>query len=129
MGRNVAYGFANTNRSDIEPSATLAYKELEIFNAEEIVVDVHWHSENREKLEELISNMGQGDLIYMYSLDTLLRGKNKGVEYYKRIIEKNIDLLIFDHSGDLLKTSPVSTLYMAVKKYPGAAFLKKRNQT
>ena len=109
MGKYIAYGFSNTNRSDTIPEHTFAYKQLEIFHADKIVVDVHWHSEKREQLEELINTMGQGDVIYMYSIDTLLRGKNKGVEYYKQIIEKNIDLFVLDDEGDLPKASPIST--------------------
>ena len=47
MNEFIAYGFANTNRSDTEPENTLAYKQLDVFNADKIVVDVHWHSEKR----------------------------------------------------------------------------------
>lgn len=109
MGEYVAYGFANTNRSDSIIEHTLAYKQLGIFNADRIVIDVHWHSEKREELEKLIATLGYGDVIYMYSIDTLLKGKNRGVEYYKQIIEKNIQLIILNHNGDLPKWSIVST--------------------
>ncbi len=111
MSRFVAYGFANTNRSDTEPQHTLAYKQLDIFNADEIVVDVHWHSEKREELEKLIADMGNEDVIYMYSVDTLLKGKNKGIDYYKQILDKSINLFVLDHSGDLPKVSPISTFF------------------
>ena len=111
MNEFIAYGFANTNRSDTEPENTLAYKQLDVFNADKIVVDVHWHSEKREELEKLISTMDSEDVIYMYSVDTLLKGKNKGVEYYKQILDKNINLFVLDHSGDLPKVSPISTFF------------------
>lgn len=110
MSKYIAYGFANTNRSDIDPTHTLAYKQLEVFGADR-VVDVHWHSDKREQLEKLIEIMQQGDILYMYSIDTLLKGKNKGLEYYKQIINKGISLFILDNSGDLPKISPVSTFY------------------
>ena len=111
MEKYVAYGFANTNRSDTEPDHTLAYKQLDVFNADRIVVDVHWHSDKREQLENLIAELDSEDVIYMYSVDTLLKGKNKGVEYYKQILDKNINLFVLDHSGDLPKVSPISTFY------------------
>ena len=111
MSRYVAYGFANTNRSDTVAENTLAYKQLDIFHPDEIVIDVHWHSDRREELEKLIANMSSDDVIYMYSVDTLLKGKNKGVEYYKQIIDKNINLFVLDHSGDLPKVSPISTFF------------------
>ena len=38
MNEFIAYGFANTNRSDTEPENTLAYKQLDVFNADKIVV-------------------------------------------------------------------------------------------
>ena len=34
MNEFIAYGFANTNRSDTEPENTLAYKQLDVFNAD-----------------------------------------------------------------------------------------------
>lgn len=111
MSEFIAYGFANTNRSDTEAENTLAYKQLDVFNADRIVVDVHWHSEKREELEKLISTMDSEDVIYMYSVDTLLKGKNKGVEYYRQILDKNINLFVLDHSGDLPKVSPISTFF------------------
>ncbi len=111
MGRSIGYGFANTNRSDTIVENTLAYKQLEIFNPEEIYVDVHWHSAEREELEKLIAELGEGDVIYMYSIDTLLKGKNKGIWYYKQILHKNIHLFVLDHSGDLPKVSPISTFF------------------
>lgn len=111
MSKYIAYGFANTNRSDTIAEHTLAYKQLEIFHADRIIVDIHWHSERREKLEELIATMEQGDVLYMYSVDTLLKGKNKGVEYYKQILEKNISLLVLDLNGDLPRISSISTFF------------------
>lgn len=111
MGKCIGYGFTNTNRSDTKVENTLAYKQLEIFNPEEIYVDVHWHSEEREELEKLIAELGKGDVIYMYSVDTLLKGKNKGIWYYKQLLNKNIHLFVLDHSGDLPKVSPISTFF------------------
>lgn len=111
MGEYVAYGFANTNRNDTIIEHSLAYKQLEIFHPDRIVVDVHWHSEEREELNELIAELGEDDTIYMYSIDTLLKGKNKGIWYYKQILDKNINLFVLEHSGDLPKVSPISTYY------------------
>ena len=88
MGEYVAYGFANTNRSDSIIENTLAYKQLRIFNADRIVVDVHWHSEKREELEKLIATMGYGDVIYMYSIDTLLKGRNRGWNTINRLLKR-----------------------------------------
>lgn len=109
MADYVAYGFDNTNRRDIDIKNTLAYKQLKVFSANRIVVDVHWHSAERKELQKLIDELDEDSVIYMYSVDTLLKGKNKGVEYYKQILDKGIGLLVFDHSGDLPKVSPIST--------------------
>lgn len=111
MGKCIGYGFANTNRSDTKVENTLAYKQLEIFNPEEIYVDVHWHSEEREELDKLIAKLGKGDVIYMYSVDALLKGRNKGIWYYKQLLDKDIHLFVLDHSGDLPKVSPISTFF------------------
>ena len=47
----------------------------------------------------------------MYSIDTLLKGKNKGIWYYKQILDKDIHIFVLDHSGDLPKVSPISTFF------------------
>lgn len=109
----VAYGFCNTNRSNVIPEETIAYKQLQNFYADEIVIDIHWETSRRVQLERLIEEMTEGDVLYMYSVDTLLRGKDRfaGVEYYRQIIEKGIRILVLDMSGDLPKISPISTFY------------------
>lgn len=129
----IAYGYVNTNRKgeffNVENS--LAYKQLLTIPGVEsglvdIVIDTGWNTERRPKLEELISKLGDGDIIYMYSIDTLLSGRNKGVEYYSQIINKGIHLSVFDHSGNFLKISPISTVSMPdVTPYTQLSELKK----
>jgi hypothetical protein len=107
----IAYGFINTNRryDNQEIKNTLAYKQLKEFNPDSIVIDAYWHSEKRPNLEHLIQTVDSNSVICLYSIDTLLKGKNQGVYYYEQILEKGIPLLVLDHDGDLLKLSPVST--------------------
>lgn len=110
MSIDAAYGFINTNRryTEEEIKNTLTYKQLEQFLVP-IVIDVHWHPEKRKELDRLIDEMDDRSYLYMYSIDTLLKGKNNGIDYYKRILEKGINLLILDQSSSFLKTSPFST--------------------
>lgn len=116
MAKKIAYGFSNTNRKSLEPEQTHAYKQLEVFFADEIVVDVYWYSERRKKLEAIIEELDEDDTIFMYSVDTLLKGKNKGAEYYAQIIKKGIGLFVLDLDGDMLKVSPISTYFFSTQQ-------------
>ena len=92
----------------------LVAQELESlgFGKTDSVVDiVRSDDADRPKLEELINSLSNKDRIDMYSIDTLLQGNsNKGVEYYRRILEKGIALMIFDFSGRICKLSEFSNL-------------------
>lgn len=94
----------------------LVSQELETigFSGSGLVVDiVRSDDANRPKLEDLIDSLSPEDRIDLYSIDTLLQGNsNKAVEYYSRIIEKGIQLLVYDFSGSFYKISEFSNLKM-----------------
>lgn len=94
----------------------LASQELEYigFSKSDSIIDVVRSDDpNRPKLQELIDSLSDKDRIDLYSIDTLLQGNsNKGVEYYSKIINKGIALLIFDFSGSVYKISKFSNLKM-----------------
>lgn len=120
--RVVGYGVSvrNNKCEDVE---TVAFQELRslMFSESDIYVDVvRSDDSSRPKLEYLIENLGYGDGITMYSIDALLTGNcNKGIEYYKQILDKQISIVIYDLSGRIAKLSKFTRYFYdeAVKIY------------
>ena len=111
---SIAYGISVKNYGG-KAEETVAFQELkEIGIADSsIVVDVvRSDSWRRPKLESLIETYEHGDEIIILSIDTLLIGtNNKGIEYYKQILEKGIYLSVLDLSGRIARRSEFSTCY------------------
>ena len=83
----------------------LASQELEYigFSKSDSIIDVVRSDDpNRPKLQDLIDSLSDKDRIDLYSVDTLLQGNsNKGIEYYSKIKNKGLALLIFDFRGSV----------------------------
>ena len=107
------YGISIRN-TPIDITQTVSYQELNSigFYGDDAVIDiVRSDAANRPELERLIAELQSGDRIDMYSVDSLLLGcSKKAKEYYASIIEKGIDLLIYDFTGAIAKLSPLSTI-------------------
>ena len=113
MEKNYIYGVTVKSFSTYDKEQ-IAQQELESFpslSAEKVLEIVRPEVAKRPKLEKLISNLDNTDYIYMYSIDALLKGKNNnGLEYYKQILEKGINLAIFDFNGGICKLSKFSNV-------------------
>ena len=123
----VAYGVSVRNYSgDIR--STVAYEELTslAFNDNEISIDiVTSHSYNRPKLQGLIESAGSDNCIVLYSIDSLLVGnKNDGLEYYKRMLDKGVNLIVYNMSGKWARTSDFSISRDELAKNPELKKLK-----
>ncbi len=110
----IGYGVSVKNyNGDVQN--TVAFQELKEINIpdDHIAVDmVRSDSWKRPKLENLIKTCKRGDELVMLSIDTLLIGtNNKGIEYYKTILEKGIFLFVLDISGRVAKLSEFTTYY------------------
>ena len=121
QSKQICYGVSVRNNK-CEASETVAYQELKSLNmGDDIYVDVVRSDDFvRPELEKLIQEMSEGDSIIMYSIDTLLTGNcNKGVEYYKRILDKKINVEIYDFSGRIPKFSKFSRFFhdAAIKRF------------
>lgn len=116
-----SYGYcygASVRNSECKPEETSDYYLLTTFcvdeamycNEGDIVIDVVPSSTGkRPELEKLIDKCEPFDSIIMPSIETLLKGKaNNGIEYYKKILSKKIDLTIIDLDGGIKKYSPFS---------------------
>lgn len=125
MSKIVGYGVSIRN-TPIDIDKTVAYQELCTLGVDEIVIDiVRSDTENRPKLLELIDTLDTGDRIDMYSVDALLMGNSqKAVLFYTAILQKGIDLLIFDFSGGIAKLSPYSSLRFGNSKAGEQFFVK-----
>ena len=106
------YGISVRN-SPVDIKKTVSYQELTTIGISEsdICIDVvRSDSASRPELDKLTETLGVGDRIDLYSIDTLLQGnKQVGTDYYRRIISKGIDLLVYDFGGAIARLSPFST--------------------
>ena len=103
---------------DKEQIALQEFESLSTLGATEILEMVRPEVAKRPKLEQLIKDLNEEDYIFMYSIDTLFKGKNnKGLEYYKQILAKGINLVIFDFSGKVCKLSPFSNTNLKVEHF------------
>lgn len=113
MGTIKGYGVSIRN-TPIDITKTVSYQELNsigIYGTDAVIDIVRSDTANRPGLVHLIETLEPDDRIDMYSIDAFLMGDNrKAKEYYAAIIEKGIDLLIYDFSGAVAKMSPFSTL-------------------
>lgn len=101
-------GFKNYDKEQI------ALQELNAFSivANKSVLEiVRPEVPSRPLLDELIENLTSEDYLYIYSIETFFKGKNNnGLEYYKKILEKGINLMIYDFSGSVCKLSEFSNV-------------------
>jgi len=99
---------------------TIALKELSSlgFLNQDIYIDiVNCNTSERPLLDKLIEEFGPGDCISMYSVSDLIKGKGSdGLGYYKKILAKGINLLIYDFSSSLARLSSYSSEF-ALKEY------------
>lgn len=113
MGEIKGYG-VSIRTTPIDKQNTVAYQELSMIGlfGDDAVIDlVRPEYADRPELSNLIQTLSVGDRIDLYSVDTLLMGRNNNaVQYYSEILEKGIGLLVFDFSGAVAKLSPFSTL-------------------
>ena len=111
MNERKGYGISVRN-TIIDIRDTVAYQELSSLGLDDIVIDiVRGDSNHRPELERLIATLGPGDIIDIYSIDVFLQGRNgKSVDYYRALLEKGIDLLIYDFSGAVARISRFATL-------------------
>lgn len=125
------YGICIRN-TPIDKTQTVAYQELTSigFSDKDTIIDiVRSDTAKRPLLEELINSMNQGDRIDIYSIDTFLIGdRRKATEYYTALLNKGVDLLIYDFSASIAKLSPFSTLRFG-NPYKKEPHLVKTNQS
>lgn len=125
MKKVYGYGVSIRNTT-IDIKKTVAYQELYSIGVDEIVIDIiRSDTDNRPKLMELIEKLDTGDRIDMYSVDALLMGNSqKATMFYTAILQKGIDLLIFNFDGAIAKISPFSTLRFGNQKAGEDFFVK-----
>lgn len=112
MSQIVGYGISVRN-TPIEEHKTVADQELIYlgFHMESYIDIVRSDTSKRPMLDYLIQTLEKGDIIFLYSINALTLGnKNRALKYYTAILEKGIELMIFDFSGAVARTSPFSTL-------------------
>jgi hypothetical protein len=101
-------GFKNFDKVEV------ALQELKAFTheADKAVLEVvRPEVASRPLLDELIENLTSEDYLYIYSIETFFKGKkNNGLEYYKKILEKGINLMVYDFSGSVCKLSEFSNV-------------------
>ena len=101
-------GFKNYDKEQI------ALQELNAFSTvtdKAVLEIVRPEVSSRPLLDELIENLTSEDYLYVYSIETFFKGKNNnGLEYYKKILEKGINLMIYDFSGSVCKLSEFSNV-------------------
>ena len=108
-------GFKNYDKEQI---ALQEFEALYALGATPILEIVRPEVSKRPKLEELINTLSKDDYIYMYSIDTLFKGKqNQGLDYYRQILEKGINLVIFDFTGSICKLSGFSNVTMEIGSF------------
>lgn len=107
--QTVAYGCIVTNKK-IMPQKTLLYSELEnLFHADKTVVEVvSVNVQKRPVLNELIDSLDKYDRIYIEDIADLFGTTNKAKVYYKKAIEKGIELFITDLNHTLFHMHPLS---------------------
>lgn len=119
----VGYGVSvrNTEKNTVKADNTIARQELMSLGSfiKEIHIDVVRSVDaERPELDALIEKLTEKDVIVMYSISALFKGqKNRGVEYYSKIIDKGIGLMIFDFSGSVARVSRYATCLLNMK-YP-----------
>lgn len=125
MGKFIAYGVSvrNTKKGEIkiDESQNIPMQELVSmgYSGNDIAIDivrsVDWE---RPVLDRIISEFSSEDKIVLYSINTLFKGRNnRGVEYYTKILNKGIQLLIYDFSGNVARISKYSTVSHFGERY------------
>lgn len=107
--QTVAYGCIVTNKKML-PEETLLYSELEnLFHADKTVVEIAMvNVQKRPVLNELIDSLEEHDRIYIEDIADLFGKTNKAKIYYKKAIEKGIELFIADLNHTLFHIHPLS---------------------
>lgn len=107
--RTVAYGCVVTNNK-IAPEDTVVYQELQhLFHADEVIVEiVTAYVKKRPILDKLIDSLEKYDRIYIADITDLFGTTNKAKVYYKKAIEKGIELFIADLNHTLFHIHPLS---------------------
>ena len=127
MPKIAGYGVCIRN-TPIKVENTVVYQELTNigFDLDEISIDiVRADTTARPQLEKLIKELDVGDQIHMYSIDAFLLGDcRRATLYYSDILQKGIDLIIYDFDGAIAKLSPFSTLRFGDQR-AGEKFLAK----
>lgn len=116
MGRIIGYGVSvrNTKENDVSAEQTIPAQELESLGYTgqmQVVEIVRSMDDRRPMLDKIIEEFTADDMIALYSINTLFKGKkNRGLEYYSKILDKGIGLQIFDFSGAAPRMSKYSTV-------------------
>lgn len=97
-----------------DPEDTVAFQELKHnfgLDKEDIYIDVvSVNVKKRPVLNELLDNMKQYDRIYISDISDLLGKTNKAREYYKKALDKGIELFITDLHQTLFHIHPLSII-------------------
>lgn len=112
------YGYGVSVRAiegtDENTAGITAREELDSIRMEfdDVIIDVVRSNEKgRPELDKLIAECTADDVIVICSINTLFKGRdNRGLEYYKKILDKGIGLLVFDFSGSVARLSKFSTV-------------------
>lgn len=109
--RTVSYGCVITN-SIVNPERTMAYKELGSMSlGTEVVLDVvRANVKKRPKLEQLLDELQAGDRIYIPDINDLIGATNKADVYYKKALDRDIEIYIVDFSKTLFNLHPLSII-------------------
>ena len=109
--KTIAYGCIISNNK-MKPEETILYKELkDMFHADKTYVEIAFaYVKRRPILNEIIEELNSGDRIYISDITDLFGVTNKAKFYYKKAIEKGIELLILDHNHSLFHLHPLSFL-------------------
>lgn len=99
MGKVVGYSFIKNTRS-----RRRAIDELKSLGIDEEDIFIDTKKSDRPEFNKMLSFLNPGDRIDVYAIDVL------SYECYSQILEKGIDVIIYDFSGSVARISPCSTL-------------------